>query len=252
MPWSKCAKRFMCYPGVIFLMLCLSVVVFSQNAPPALQSSPAPPPPENQRTEPPPTPPPPLIMIDPAHGGSESGAVLGPDNLEKDVTLALARRLRQDLISRGLQVLLVREGDTLLSTDQRASSANAARPAFYVCVHATSQGSGMRIYTAMLPSADTSRGPFASWQTAQAASLPHSRSLQQQITTAIQKTRFPVRSLVAPLRPLNNLTMPAVAVEIAPATGQASQLATADYQQMVSAVLANAIAGARGKLEASQ
>src|SRR5438045_3636642 len=58
------------------------------------QSLPAP-----QATPAPMTPPPPrpLVIIDPAHGGSESGAVLNPLILEKDVTLALARRLRQDL-----------------------------------------------------------------------------------------------------------------------------------------------------------
>jgi N-acetylmuramoyl-L-alanine amidase len=191
-------------------------------------------------------------MIDPAHGGSESGAVLGPGNLEKDVTLAFARRLRQDLISRGLQAQLVRDSDTLLSTDQRAGTVNAARPSLFVCVHATSQGSGLRIYTAILPGDSEDRGPFVSWQAAQASPLSRSRSLQEQLTAAIQKTRFPVRSLTAPLRPLNNVAVPAVAIEIAPATGQASQLATTDYQQMVSAMLANAIAGIRNKLETAK
>jgi N-acetylmuramoyl-L-alanine amidase len=188
-------------------------------------------------------------MIDAAHGGAESGAVLGPDNLEKDVTLAFARRLRQDLMSRGLQVQLIRDGDTLLSTDQRASIASASRPSLYICIHATSQGRGLRTYTAMLPLGGGNRGPFLAWQSAQAAALPRSRSLQQQLTTAIQTTRFPIRSFTAPLRPLNNIVPPAVALEIAPASGQVSQLATTDYQQMVSAVIANAITALRGRLE---
>jgi N-acetylmuramoyl-L-alanine amidase len=191
-------------------------------------------------------------MIDAAHGGTESGAVLGPNNLEKDLTLAFARRLRQDLISRGLQAQLVRDTDTLLSTDQRASIANQLRPSLYICVHATSQGNGIRIYNAMLPSGSDNRGPFAGWQTAQTSSLLRSRSLQQQLTAAIQKTRFPIHSLTAPIRPLNNVVMPALAIEIAPATGQVSQLATADYQQMISAILANAIAGIRFRLESGQ
>ena len=177
---------------------------------------------------------------------------MGPDNLEKDVTLTFARRLRQDLISRGLQAQLVRDRDTLLSADQRASIANHSRPSLYICVHATSQGSGIRIYSAMLPSGSDNRGPFVGWETAQASSLLRSRSFQQQLTASIQKTRFPIRSLTAPVRPLNNIVVPALAIEIAPATGQVSQLATADYQQMISAILANAIAGIRNKLESRQ
>ena len=198
------------------------------------------------------SPPIPLIMIDAAHGGTDTGAVLAPDNLEKDVTLLFARRLRQDLLSRGFQARLVRDGDVLLSSDQRATIVNATRPALYICVHMTSQGAGLRIYSAMLTSNSDNRGPFTDWLTAQAPSLARSRSLQQQLTETIQKTRFPLTSLTVPLRPLNNITAPAFAVEIAPANGQVSQLASADYQSMVSAVLANAISTVRERLESGR
>ena len=183
-----------------------------------------------------------LILIDPAHGGTESGAVLNPVILEKDVTLALARRLRQQLSTRGIQAQLVRDSDGILSADQRATLANAAQPALYISIHATSQGSGMRIYTAMLPASSDNRGPFVDWQSAQSASLEHSRWAQGQLVAAVQKTGFPVRSLAAPLRPLNNIAVPALALEIAPTTGDVSQLASADYQQMISAALANGVA----------
>jgi len=198
------------------------------------------------------TPPAPVILIDAAHGGTETGAILAPDNLEKDVTLAFARRLRQDLLSRGFQARLVRDGDTLISTDQRAIIANAARPALYICVHMTSQGAGLWIYSAILNGSNDNRGPFADWSTAQTASIARSRSLQQQLTETIQKTRFPVKSLAIPLRPLNNITIPALAIEIAPANGQVSQLASPDYQSMVSAVLANAISTVRERLESGR
>ncbi len=171
-----------------------------------------------------------------------SGAVLNPVILEKDVTLALARRLRQQLSTRGIQSQLVRDSDGMLSPDQRAALANAAQPALYISIHATSQGSGMRIYTAMLPASGDNSGPFVDWQSAQSASLARSRWAQGQLVAAIQKTGFPVRSLAAPLRPLNNITVPALALEIAPTTGDVSQLNSADYQQMISAALANGIA----------
>lgn len=194
----------------------------------------------------------PLIIIDPAHGGSESGAILNPAVLEKDVNLAFARRLRQELSSRGIQAQLLRDGDAMLTADQRASAVNSARPALYICIHAASQGRGMGIYTAMLPDergAGDDRGPFLNWQTAQSATLPRSRATQQQLAAAIQKTGFPVRAVGAPLRPLNNIVVPAVAIEIATTTGDTSQLASPDYQQMVSAALANAIVTIRTRLE---
>ena len=192
-----------------------------------------------------------LIMIDPAHGGSEPGAVLNAAMPEKDVTLAIARRLRQELGARGIQALLIRDGDATISTDQRAQIVNSARPALYVAIHATSQGSGMRIYTAMLPAAGENAGPFVDWQTAQALPLARSRWVQEQVAAAIQRTGFPLRSLIAPLRPLNSVTVPALAVEIAPTTGDVSQLAATDYQQMITAALANSIAAIRTKLESA-
>lgn len=247
MPWSKGASyrriaRFL--TGPLFLLL-LSPLAFGQNlpavAPPANQTPAA--------TQAPPAVRALVIMIDPAHGGSDLGAALNEAIPEKDVTLAIARRLREQLVARGIRAVLLRDSDATLSTDQRAQIVNAAHPALYVAIHATSQGNGMRIYTAMLPASGDSSGPFVDWETAQSSALTRSRWVQDQVAAAIQKTGFPLRSLVAPLRPLNSVTVPALAVEIAPTTGNASQLASVDYQEMVTAALANSIAAIRGKLE---
>lgn len=187
------------------------------------------------------TPPKPLIMIDAAHGGSESGAVLNPTILEKDVTLAMARRLRLDLGARGFVAELVRDSDVNLSPDDRAAKANAAHPALYLCLHATSEPGAIGIYTAMLAENGETNGPFVDWNTAQFSFLPASRSAQQEIAAAIQKSGTTARSLTAPLRPLGNLTNPAVAVELAPTKSGVSQLSAADFQQNISTALANGI-----------
>ena len=189
-------------------------------------------------------PPTPLVVIDPAHGGADSGAALNAAIPEKDVTLVFARRLRQELLSRGIQSQLLRDSDSTLATDQRASQVNALQPRLYVAIHATSQGSGLRLYTAILPTGEQDVGPFLDWRTAQAGALPRSRTVEEQIAAAIQKTSFPVRKLSAALRPLNSVIAPAIAIEVAPTNGDVSQLASSEYQQMLCAELADAITAA--------
>src|SRR5437773_415764 len=81
-----------------------------------------------------------FAVVDASHGGEERGAALSDQLSEKDVTLAFARRLRQELESHGVSVLVLRDGDATLSLDQRANLANAAHPAIYICIHAASQG----------------------------------------------------------------------------------------------------------------
>jgi N-acetylmuramoyl-L-alanine amidase len=247
MPWSKGASdrrtaRFLTGP---LLLLLLSLLTFGQNSPTVAPPASQPP----ASTQAAPVQRALVIMIDPAHGGSELGAALNEAIPEKDVTLAIARRLREQLVSRGIRAVLLRDSDATLSTDQRAQIVNAAHPALYVAIHATSQGRGMRIYTAMLPASGDNSGPFVDWETAQSAVLSRSRLVQDQIAATIQKTGFPLRSLIAPLRPLNNVTVPALAVELAPTTGNVLQLASVDYAQMVTAALASSIAAIRGKLE---
>lgn len=208
-----------------------------QGQPSPNQTSPGQTPPQPGATSPAP-----LIMIDAAHGGSEAGAVLNPTILEKDVTLAVARRLRLDLGARGFVAELVRDSDINISPDDRAERVNAAGPALYLCLHATSEPGATGIYTAMLAEKGETNGPFSDWNTAQFSFLPASRSAQQEIAAAIQKSGASARVLTAPLRPLGNVTNPAVAVELAPIKADVSQLAAADFQQSISTALADGIA----------
>lgn len=189
------------------------------------------------------TPPRPAVVIDAAHGGSESGAVLSPVILEKDINLELARRLRQDLTMHGVLVQLIRDADVTLSTDDRAAEVNAIHPLLYICLHASSERGGIKIFSAMFPQGGNNNGPFVEWNSAQSASLGTSRSIEQQLGAMVQKSGFVARALRAPLQPLNNVTVPALGVEISPTSADVSELSTPDYQQDVSTALADAIAG---------
>src|SRR5438105_5628928 len=191
-----------------------------------------------------------FAVVDASHGGEERGAALSDQLSEKDVTLAFARRLRQELESRGVSTLVLRDGDATLSLDQRANLANAAHPAIYMCIHAASQGTGVRLYGSMLPPGGENRGPFLDWDTAQSAFASASQTVEASLIAELQKKQIPVRTLIAPLRPLNNITAAAVAVEIAPTEAGISELNSPGFQQLVTETIATGIVAARERLEA--
>lgn len=191
-----------------------------------------------------------FVVVDAAHGGDDRGATLSDQLVEKDITLAFARRIRQELESRGMTALLLRDGDTTLSLDQRAATTNSVHPALYICIHAASEGNGVRLYSAMLPSGGGNRGIFVDWNTAQSSFTSGSQNVLAGWAAALQHTQLPIRSAAAPLRPLNNITVPAVAVEIAPPGKDVSELNSATYQQSISAAVALGVSSLRGQLGA--
>ncbi len=219
------------------------------------QPAPAKPNVEAGATEPknPPQSPPPIVhrvlaVVDPAHGGDERGAALTDTLAEKDVTLGFARLLRHELEIRGFAVALLRDADTSLTLDQRAAAANMAQAGIYISLHAVSQGSGARVYTALLPVENESKGVFHAWNTAQAPVLSLSRVVSAAIVTEMQKRAFPAQRSSASLRPLNNVFMPAVAVELAPGSDGIADLTSANYQQRAASAIADAALSVRDRL----
>jgi N-acetylmuramoyl-L-alanine amidase len=211
-------------------------------------------PPTTSAAAPPPAPATPAIrhyfvVIDPSHGGDERGASLTDQLAEKDVNLAFARRLRQELDLRGMATLLLRDGDTSLTLDQRASLTNSARPAIYLCLHAASQGTGIRVYSAVVPAGTENRGPFLNWDAAQGAFQLLSRTAGNGLVRNLQSKQIPARSLIAPLRPLNNVTTVALAIEIAPPSDDVSQLNSPAYQQSIAGALAAGVGDFRDRQE---
>ncbi|MGO9167642.1 MAG: N-acetylmuramoyl-L-alanine amidase [Candidatus Sulfotelmatobacter sp.] len=197
-----------------------------------------------------------FAVVDASHGGADRGEALSPTLAEKDVTLAFARRLRQELESRGISTLVLRDSDANLSLDDRAFFANTTHAALYVALHAASSGHGVRLYTAMLPYSDATntnddRGPFRSWPTAQASSISLSQAAAASVAAELKKDQISVRILTAPLRPLNNIVTAAIAVEVAPSSSDVSSLAAPDYQQLIAGAVANGIAAIRAQLGAA-
>jgi N-acetylmuramoyl-L-alanine amidase len=202
-----------------------------------------------------------LVVIDASHGGDEVGATLSDDLTEKDVTLSLARRLRNELQARGIPTMMLRDNDSTLSVDDRAAAANAARPTLYIAVHAGSMGHGIRVYTSVLNgNENTERYPgagvkvkagFLPWETAQAGSVENSRTIARSLSEQLNLSKIRASWSPAPVRPLNNIASPAIALEISPDLkhDDVSYLANPNYQQTVAIGVATALVNARGKME---
>ena len=193
-----------------------------------------------------------FAIVDASHGGNDRGEALSNTLAEKDVTVAFARRLRQELENRGISTLVLRDSDANLSLDERAFFANTTHAAVYVALHAASNGHGVRLYTALLPyTSEDDRGPFRSWTTAQQSSISLSQAAAASVATELRKQQISVRTLTAPLRPLNNIVTAAIAIEVAPPASDVSQLTSPDYQQLITTAVANGIVAIRAQLAAA-
>ncbi len=190
-----------------------------------------------------------VIVLDPAHGGADSGARISDTTVEKEVTLALAFRLRAMLTARGFTVVMTRDSDSplepgatgaTLTLDDRAGIANHAHAAACLLLHATGSGTGVHLYSSELQAA-AGEPPAPPWLTAQAAWVPQSRLLEQQFATALRRSEIDLVASSASVRPMDSLLCPALVVELAPADDDPDSINDTDYQQRVALSLAGAL-----------
>jgi N-acetylmuramoyl-L-alanine amidase len=177
-----------------------------------------------------------LIVLDAAHGGSDTGAHLPAELQEKDLTLVLSIRLRSMLSARGINVVTTRESDETLPPAKRAAIANAQKPAACLILHASDSGSGIHLFTSSLAPAPAAT--FLPWDQAQAAYLPQSMRWSAEIVSAMTKAGVPVTLGRTAMQPLDNMTCPAAAVEIAPLTKDGAVTTTISDPQYQSRILA--------------
>jgi N-acetylmuramoyl-L-alanine amidase len=91
------------------------------------------------------------VVIDPGHGGHDTGAIGKQGTREKDVTLAISQKLAAELRERGLEVILTRDDDRYLKLEARAELANEARGDLFISIHCNSAANrklrGVETYT---------------------------------------------------------------------------------------------------------
>jgi N-acetylmuramoyl-L-alanine amidase len=189
------------------------------------------------------------IVLDPGHGGTESGAV-GPSGvLEKELTLTLARDLEARLEQSGIRVVLTRNEDANVPHDNRTSIANQNKGDLFISIHLNSSlGSGAHGAETYFLSTEASDAPAAQsaaaenleptptpdeaedpaarqamedlqlilWDLAQSHHLAESQRfanyVQAELNQALQLRDRGVKQ--APFRVLMGAAMPAVLVEL--------------------------------------
>ncbi|MGB6874718.1 MAG: N-acetylmuramoyl-L-alanine amidase [Candidatus Acidiferrales bacterium] len=200
------------------------------------------------------------IVIDPGHGGEDTGA-RGPSGVaEKDIVLEFAQTVASSLRAQGFEVVMTRLGDTDPSLDDRATVVNAQTNAIFISLHVGSTGlmGTVRTYTyrfpatpQFAPASAQDANPvvpqpaapppgFLLWREAQRPFLTQSVKLGDlvQIELAQKFKGSPEISSSAPVAVLRSVAAPAVAVEISSVAADQQQL------ESMSADLAYSIARA--------
>ena len=93
-----------------------------------------------------------VVALDPGHGGVDPGAISVTGVYEKDITLAMARAVRDQLVATGrYRVVMTRDSDVFLRLRDRVALAREAGADLFISLHADSIGSsdmrGMSIYS---------------------------------------------------------------------------------------------------------
>jgi N-acetylmuramoyl-L-alanine amidase len=194
-----------------------------------------------------------FVMIDPSHGGYDKGASFGGKLNEKDITLRLARELHKELEERGIASRLLRDGDIELGLERRAEITNEQHAGMYVALHAGRPGKGVRVYAPFLTDPQQpSGGRFLPWESAQSGALTRSQTAAQAVAIELRKKGLTASALGLPLRPLNNIVAPAIAVELAPEGDDLQSLENQRRQNSVASGIASGIAQVRSQMGGHQ
>ena len=169
-----------------------------------------------------------LVVIDPGHGGKDSGAPGLSGLLEKDVVLPISTKLATILEQNGIQVVLTRDADFFVELQGRVDIAKRVNAALFVSIHANAVDNrpdvnGLEVYY-------YDRG-YALADTVRQAILQNISTLKNRGT---RKARFYV---------LRKNTMPAILVETGYMTGREDnpRLGSPEYQSLMAEGIARGI-----------
>lgn len=242
-------------PWLGLILLAISFVWFVQLSAP-------PPPPTVQRESAARGEQPLVVVLDPGHGGQDSGAMCGTV-LEKDLTLDVALRAELLLRAAGFTTVLTRDDDRYVSLAERASLGNRPPDSLFVSIHfnddARPTASGVETYYALRQSA--AWPGFFSWlpflQPAEVAPLTEkSESLASFIQAALVERTRAVNRGIKPeeFYVIANVQHPAALVEGGFMTNKSdvTKLATSDYRQEIASAISDGVRRYREAIRAGK
>ena len=201
-----------------------------------------------------------LVVLDPGHGGQDSGATCGAV-YEKDLTLDIAQRVNRLLQAQGIATLMTRVGDSYVSLQDRAAVTNRARDCIFVSIHfneSKKTASGVETYYAQHQTAPAPRLvswiPFFNGPAAESPTLA-SQSLAGFIQEAmIARTKAPNRGTKAEqFFVLANVDVPAVLVEAGFLNKEElAKVDSNDYRDQMAAAISEGILRYRDVLKERQ
>src|SRR5580700_5294976 len=224
--------------GAFFFLLVSGAVALSFSSPATPQTAPASPTPQSTAPQALPTTPatttpqglpqtiPPavpraglnVVVLDPAHGGTDSGARGTGGIRESEIVLDFAMQVRRALEAQGFQVIQTRLANENPSFDDRSAMANAQIGAVFVSLHIASTGlpGTARVYVNSDLPVTSNGGGLIPWDRAQTPFEGLSRKLGD-LVQGLLAQRFkgsPNTAQTAAVRQLRTTAAPAIAVEI--------------------------------------
>jgi N-acetylmuramoyl-L-alanine amidase len=159
-----------------------------------------------------------IVVLDPAHGGTDPGARGTGGIRESEIVLDFAAQVRRALEAQGFQVVQTRQGNEDPSFDDRSAIANAQSGAVFVTLHIASTGlpGTARVYVNSDLPVTTDVGGLIPWDRAQTPFQGLSRKLGD-LVQGLLVQRFkgsPNTAQTAAVRQLRTTAAPAIAVEI--------------------------------------
>jgi N-acetylmuramoyl-L-alanine amidase len=222
-----------------------------------------------------------VVVIDPGHGGRDSGAI-GPGGvMEKDITLSVALELARELEERlGLKAVLTRTGDVFVPLAERTAFANGSGADIFISIHANAAkrraAAGVETFFLSFDATDEDAMSVAEFENSalsseeaedagelrdilvdlmSTASHHQSSMLAESVLMSLHKAAPTENRGVkqAPFVVLSGASMPAVLVELGFISNPAEErrLGSKDEQARLAASIADGVAGFRSSVGAA-